>query len=68
MLCPLVRAILTKQTLPVALLRLAVPIVIVYPPLKLLPVGITSAPVNAPPLAPLPPLPVSVPGNPTPLY
>ena len=39
-----------------------------YPPLKLLPVGITSAPVLAPPSTPLPPLPVSLPGTPAPAY
>ena len=43
--CHDVSAILTKATLPVALAMFSVPSVIVYPPLKLLPVGITSPPV-----------------------
>ena len=68
-LCPLVNAILTNTTFPVALLMFAVPSVMLYAVLLIaVPVGMTSLPLYAPPLLPLPPLPVSLPDKPTPLY
>lgn len=64
----LASATLTNTTLLVALLIFSLPSVIVYAELILEPVGTTSAPVNAQPLLPLPPLPVSLPGIPAPAY
>ena len=67
--CPDASAILIKMLVPVLLAAFCPPKVIVYPTLAIAVFnGITSAPVNAHPFEPLPPVPLAAPGTPAPAY